>query len=182
MAKTASIVLAVFLFALLSTGTALAAGVTGVKNIEQGKTAGVAAETLHSGKEFIGTEVRDSAGQKVGQIEDIALDFDRGIGYALVSSDEALKIDKTFLVPLSALTSSHDGKFVNLTVSREQLATMPKRDVRMTEQEYDRNLYDFYGVSYPWGDLPGNVPIERSTIPGRNLTYPGQRDVLPPKD
>ncbi len=176
MARIASITLTVFLFALLSAGNVLAACVTGVKNMEQGKTTGVTAETLHSGKEFIGTEVRDSAGQKVGQIEDVALDFNRGAGYAVVSSDKELKIDKIFLVPLSALTASPDGKYVNLTVSREQLATLPKRDVRMTEQEYDRNLHDFYGVSYPWSDLPGNVPVNRSTIPGGNLTYPGQRE------
>ncbi|MFA5515789.1 MAG: PRC-barrel domain-containing protein [Desulfuromonadales bacterium] len=169
MAKTAWMAMTAFLLALFSAGTVFAA------EMGAGQAAVMTGDTLHSAKAFIGTEVRDRVGQELGEIQDLAFDFDRGIGYAVVSGDEALQTDGNFLVPLHALTTTHEGDYVILNMSREQLAAMPQREAGMTDQEYSRNLYDFYGLSHPWRELPGDVPVEEKSMPGSNLTYPGPR-------
>jgi sporulation protein YlmC with PRC-barrel domain len=134
---------------------------------------------LHSASKFIGTEVRDASGNDIGEVKDVAFDFNRGIGYAVIESDELGKADQRFLVPLSALTSTHEGEFVTLTVDRSKLAAAPMQEPGMTDEAYGRQLYDFYGLSYPWSDLPGDVPIRQQDVPGSNLTYPGNRPVIP---
>ncbi len=181
MFRSAWMTMTTFLIVLCSAGTVFAAGEMGSQEKGAVPVTVVAVTTnmLHSAKNFIGTEVRDNAGQKVGEIQDLAFDFDRGLGYAVVSSDQALNIDKTFMVPLRALTSDHQGEYVTMTVSREQLAAMPKKETGMTDEEYVGNLYDFYGMSTPWENLPGDVPATEKSIPGSNLTYPGPREVVP---
>ncbi|MBE0599633.1 MAG: PRC-barrel domain-containing protein [Desulfuromonadales bacterium] len=177
MSKTALLTLSVFLFGLFSVGTATGGdlrtkGVTGSDH--HGMVHGQVG-VLHSAEDFIGTEVRDSAGQEIGEVKDVKIDFQRGIGYAEISSEEALAVDETFLVPLTALTATHEGEFVTLNVDRSRISAAPRMEPGMSSDEYGRNLHDHYGLSYPWSDLPGQEPIRPEDKPAENLTYPGPR-------
>ncbi len=72
--------------------------------------------------------------------------------FARISSADG----KSYLVPLTALTS-REGNFVTLNVDRNRIETSPLRREGMSEEQYGRELYKHYGLSYPWEERPGNV-------------------------
>ena len=114
---------------------------------------------LHSANQFIGTEVRDNSGDKIGEVKDLMFDFNHGVGYAVVENEKLSQIDKNILVPLSAFQSNHQGEYVSLPMSKEALASYPKQGSDMSDEAYGRNLYEYHGLSYPWTEQtpPGNI-------------------------
>lgn len=175
MTKAALMTLTVFLVGLFSAGSVIGGemrskGVTATGAAVHGQTG-----VLHSAEQFVGTEVRDRAGQEIGEVKDVLIDFNRGVGYAQISLEEEVAGEETLLVPLSALTASHEGEFVTLNADRSQLSAAPRMEPGMTSDEYGRNLHEHFGVSYPWSDLPGQEAIRPEDKPAENLTYPGPR-------
>ena len=60
---------------------------------------------------------------------------------------------------------------------RDRFATEPqdRRDMRAEET---RRSHEFYGLTDPWSNLPGEAPIRQYELPAENLTYPGHRGVI----
>lgn len=131
---------------------------------------------LHSADQFIGTPVRDNTGKEIGTVKDLMVNLQgERVSYAVVAGTDG----KNYLVPLSAFSSTHEGNFVTLNADQSTLATAPQPQPGMTEQEYGRRLHRHFGLGYVWSDLPGDVPVRQEDVPGRNLTYPGPRPVIP---
>lgn len=131
---------------------------------------------LHSADQFIGTSVRDNTGAEVGTVKDLMVSFEgERVSYAVVAGKDG----SSYLVPLSAFSSTHQGNYVTLNTDRSTLAAAPQPQPGMTEQEYGRRLHEHFGLGYVWRDLPGDVPVRQDEVPGRNLTYPGNRPVIP---
>jgi sporulation protein YlmC with PRC-barrel domain len=134
---------------------------------------------LHSADQFIGTPVRDNTGAEVGTVKDLMVSFEgERVSYAVVEGKDG----SSYLVPLSAFSSTHTGNFVTLNADRSTLAAAPQPQSGMTEQEYGRRLHEHFGLGYVWRDLPGDVPVRQDEVPGSNLTYPGNRPVIPSEE
>ena len=132
-------------------GLFFAAGAFGAEEkIDKSLSAQPVQTDLHSAKQFIGTQVRDANGDKIGEVKDLVFDFNHGVGYAVVEDEKLTQVDKNILVPLSAFTADHAGEYVSLPVTKESLTNYPPRPVGMNDEAYGRNLYDYYGLSYPW--------------------------------
>lgn len=134
---------------------------------------------LHSADQFIGTPVRDNTGAEIGTVKDLMVSFEgERVSYAVVEGKDG----SNYLVPLSAFSSTHTGNFVTLNADRSTLAAAPQPQTGMTEEEYGRRLHEHFGLGYVWRDLPGDVPVRQEDVPGRNLTYPGNRPVIPSEE
>jgi hypothetical protein len=93
------------------------------------------------------------------------INYEKGrAGFARVSSRDG----KSFLVPLGALTSEQEGKFVTLNADRSKIETSPLPQQGMTEEQYGRALYEHYGLSYPWEETPGEAPVPDKGMPESN--------------
>ena len=92
-----------------------------------GATDNAAYEKITRGSDFIGMKVKNSAGETLGDIKDLALDMNSGrILYAVLSSGGFLGFrDKEFAVPLSAFTRSGEEKVLLLNANKELLTATP---------------------------------------------------------
>jgi sporulation protein YlmC with PRC-barrel domain len=90
-----------------------------------GDTASI--EKITRGSDFIGMKVKNSAGETLGDVKDLALDVNSGrILYAVLSSGGFLGFrDKEFAVPLSAFTRSTEDKVLLLNANKELLTSTP---------------------------------------------------------
>ncbi|MEN6617339.1 MAG: PRC-barrel domain-containing protein [Syntrophorhabdus sp.] len=77
-----------------------------------------------------GDEVRNTAGENLGEIEDIMIDLDTGrIAYAVLSFGGILGMgDKLFAIPWEALQLSQEEHIFILNVSKEMLEKAPGFD------------------------------------------------------
>jgi outer membrane protein OmpA-like peptidoglycan-associated protein len=124
---------------------------------------GAGGMNLHSADQFIGMTVRDRQGQQIGEVTDVMINVEKGrAGFARVSGD-----GKSYLVPLGALTSEPEGNYVTLNADRSRIETSPLPRQGMSEEQYGRELYEHYGLSYPFEDLPAEEPVreEAPTAP-----------------
>jgi sporulation protein YlmC with PRC-barrel domain len=99
-----------------------------------------------------GETVLDSAGETVGEIEEIMLDVAGGrVAYAVLAVGGFLGIgEKYFPVPWSALTRDTARKCFVLGIDKDRLADAPGFDKdhwpSMTDREWAGRLSDFYGT------------------------------------
>ena len=110
----------------------------------------MAADTLE------GNEVKNSAGENLGEIEHIMLDVPSGrIAYAVMSFGGILGIgEKLFAIPWSALTLDTEEKCFRLDVGKERLQEAPGFDKdhwpSMADETWARNLHRYYGSNPYW--------------------------------
>lgn len=103
-----------------------------------------------------GDEVVNSAGEKLGSIEDIMLDVSTGrIAYAVLSAGGFLGVgDKYFAIPWSALTLDVDRECFVLDMDKEQLEAAPGFDKdawpSMADQSWALTVHNFYGSQPYW--------------------------------
>ena len=152
MKKNVLLILTTFLSGIIFAAGAFGAGIT-TTSADPSLSDQANQVALHSASKFIGTEVRDVNGKEIGEVKDLQIDLQHGITYAVVENDKLTQIDKRFLVPLTAFNMSHETDYVSLPIAKENMASYPKFDKSMDQETYGRNLHQFYGVSYPWGDL-----------------------------
>ncbi|MBL9147674.1 MAG: PRC-barrel domain-containing protein [Phycisphaerae bacterium] len=103
--------------------------------------------------DILGTDVRDSAGKNLGEIEDLALDPNGRVRYAALSFGGFLGInDKLFAVPWHAMSMPTDGKAV-LAVDKSRLKDAPGFDKKnwpsTSSPEFDAAIRDYYPHSTP---------------------------------
>jgi sporulation protein YlmC with PRC-barrel domain len=80
---------------------------------------------------LLGTEVKDSMGEKVGDVRDVAVDLGRGqLAYVVISTGGVMGMgDKLHGIALVRLTRSNNGKEVSLPVSKDGLKALRGFDI-----------------------------------------------------
>jgi len=105
---------------------------------------------------LIGDDVRNSAGEDLGKIEDFMIDLDSGrIAYAVLSFGGFLGMgDKLFAIPWQSLEVDLDEKCFRFDVDKETLEKAPgfDKDNWPETQDYEivTTVYDYYGVDNPY--------------------------------
>ncbi|HYD11422.1 MAG TPA: PRC-barrel domain-containing protein [Allosphingosinicella sp.] len=102
-----------------------------------------------------GTAVYDRQGEKLGRIENFMVDKRSGQAeYAVMSFGGFLGIgDDHYPIPWSKLTYDTDKGGYVVDLDREKLKEGPKYradEEPVFDRDYDRRVYDYYGVVYTW--------------------------------
>lgn len=107
-------------------------------------------------KKVTGTNVKDPAGQKIGEVEDIVLDKQsNSIMFAVVSFGGFLGMgEKYHPIPWSALTyDEKEGSYV-VNYTKEQLKAAPADSIEeLTRNDgvnYRNRAYDYYKTPRYW--------------------------------
>lgn len=117
----------------------------------------MAADTLE------GDRVVNLKGEKLGDIQDIMIDVQRGcVAYAVLSSGGLLGIgDKLFAIPWHALTLDADRKCFVLDAEKERLENAPGFDKdhwpSMADTRWAGEVHDFYGVRPYWSNTSREI-------------------------
>jgi sporulation protein YlmC with PRC-barrel domain len=104
-----------------------------------------------------GDKVVDTAGEKLGKLEDLMIDLDRGtIAYAVLSVGGVLGMgDKLFAIPFGALKLNDAKDHFTLNVPKERLKEAPGFDKddwpSAADRTWGREIHTFYGVEPYWG-------------------------------
>jgi hypothetical protein len=81
---------------------------------------------LYRASSVVGSSVKDLAGKDAGKIEDLLLDHDGHVGYAVVSFGGFLGVgDKLFAVPWDAVVVDRDKRIAYIDVKKETLEKSP---------------------------------------------------------
>jgi sporulation protein YlmC with PRC-barrel domain len=106
-------------------------------------------------KQVLGTSVRDRSGQKIGTVEDLALDrYSPTIMFAIVGFGGFLGIgEKYHAVPWMALDYDENQKSYVVDFTREQLEAAPADSIDALLQNgvvYRDRAFDYYHVPRNW--------------------------------
>lgn len=118
-------------------------------------------------QDIMGTNVKNSRGESLGEIEDLALDAERGrIAYAVLSFGGIMGInEKLFLVPWAALASQRGETFI-LDIPKERLTNAPGFDPRqwpnLADVEFARTIHTYYNQP-PYWELSNDEVVTRNT-------------------
>ena len=105
-----------------------------------------------SANQFIGMDVTNTQGEKIGKIRDLMLDRQTGqVGYAILGKGGIMGVkENEVAVPFNLLRSDAESASLALTVDESKLAAAPARTAGMTDQEYGRTVHEFYGQAPYW--------------------------------
>ncbi len=109
-----------------------------------------------SATSLIGDQVRNAAGEDLGQIEDLMIDLQEGsVSYAVLSFGGFLGIgSKLFAVPLEAMVVDPDEHELVLDINRERLEHAPGFDKDNwpdgSDHDWTAAVYRYYGVDPYW--------------------------------
>ena len=105
---------------------------------------------------LIGTDVRNNAGETLGDIKDFMLDVDNGrVLYAVLDFGGFLGIgDKYFAVPLEAFRADTQSEKLVLDMDKARLENAPGFDKNnwpaTANDTFVESVYDFYGQRDAW--------------------------------
>lgn len=105
---------------------------------------------------LIGDPVKNSAGEDLGELEDIMIDLESGrIDYAVIARGGILGIgDKLFAIPWSSLHVDLEDESIRLDIDEERLENAPGFDQdswpKTTDYEFEKRVYNHYGVENPF--------------------------------
>jgi len=104
---------------------------------------------------LIGDPVYDSRGEKVGDLDDLMIDLDRGcVAYAVVSFGGILGIGaEHYPVPMGALTVDTENKRLHLDMDAERIKAAPPLGDEWPstiDHEWLGGIYDYYGTPRYW--------------------------------
>ena len=109
---------------------------------------------LFSSGTLVGTDVVNSQGEHLGELEELMFDVDTGnIAYAVLSFGGLFGIgDKFFAIPWQALTVDQQSEQIVFNVKKETLESAPgfDKDNWPSSADYDflTQVYNHYGFSY----------------------------------
>lgn len=107
-------------------------------------------------KKVIGTNVKDTAGQKIGEVEDIVLDkLSNNIMFAVVSFGGLLGVgSKYHPLPWSTLDYDEDADSYVVNLTKEQLKAAPADTIEQLTRNggtaYRDRVYDYYDAPRYW--------------------------------
>jgi sporulation protein YlmC with PRC-barrel domain len=114
--------------------------------------------TALSAGTITGDKARNSAGENLGQVEELVIDLEGGrVIYAVLASGGFLGMgDKYFAIPWDLLTVDTDSHEVVVDVSKETLQNAPGFDKDNWPDIHDRewlgDVYRYYGREPYWED------------------------------
>ena len=100
-----------------------------------------------------GRRVVDSAGEDLGEVEDLLIDErERKVRFLEVASGGLLGIGETrILLPVETVVRIGDDE-IRTNQSRERVLGAPRYDPELVEQPYLSSLYGYYGYGTPFWD------------------------------
>ena len=107
-----------------------------------------------------GNDVRNSAGEDLGKVDEIMIDIPSGrVAYAVLSFGGVMKMgNKLFAVPWEALRVDEDEKCFILDVNRATLESAPGFDKNnwpdMADTTWAAEVYRHYGAEPYWHEEP----------------------------
>jgi len=131
--------------------------------------------------DLIGKPVVNPRGDALGEVQDLAIDTERGrVAYAVLSFGGFLGMgEKWFAIPTEALTLSNDAKNFVLAVEKDRLKSASGFDKDkwpiMGNNVWNVQLHEYYGLKPYWlsegeGSPPTALRIEKaSEIIGRSV-------------
>ncbi|NOT01834.1 MAG: PRC-barrel domain-containing protein [Phycisphaerales bacterium] len=134
---------------------------------------------IQKASDLIGKSVENPRGEILGQVQDLAVDGERGrVAYAVLSFGGFMGMgDKWFAIPTGALTLPDDCKHFVLAVEKNNLKNAPgfekDRWPSMGETTWGTGIHEFYGLQPYWlsegeGTTPTDLRIQKaSEIIGR---------------
>ncbi len=115
---------------------------------------------------LIGTEIQDQQGEKIGEIEKVLVDVDKGqVGFVTVAVGGVLGVgEDKYIVPFNALQKkmpqgeeAREGErqlhkvVFTLNTQKDQLKEIPQGDIEEAlTQGQSREIHEHYGVSPYW--------------------------------
>jgi len=98
--------------------------------VAQGKEANQSMQQISRVSKIIGTTVKDTSGEKLGDVKELVINPETGqVVYAVVSYGGVLGMgDKLFAIPLKALTWITDKEYYTLNIDKETLKKAPGFD------------------------------------------------------
>jgi len=131
--------------------------------------------------DLIGKAVENTRGERLGEVQDLAIDAQLGrVAYAVLSFGGFLGMgEKWFAVPTGALTLPEDGKHFVLAVEKDRLKNASgfekDRWPKMEDTTWGTGIHEFYGTEPYWigagdGSTPSDLRIQKaSDIIGRTV-------------
>lgn len=131
--------------------------------------------------EIIGKEVKNTANENLGKIDDLIIDTSSGaVPYAIIAHGGALGVGRTkTAVPMSALECSADGKHLTLAASKEDLKTASKAapgNWNSSDATWVKSVDGFYGQSQFGGNDRSDRAFDRSDRSDRNYDRSDRTD------
>jgi sporulation protein YlmC with PRC-barrel domain len=140
-----------------------------------------AAESMSKGyrrayeaREIIGSPIRNDQGQYLGRIDDLVLDSNGRVDFAVLAEPGILGIrGKRMAVPFSALTYDPVKNHLVLKISKERLETAPVFDSKnIADRRWTQDIYRFYGQQPYWTEEGTANPAAEKPAKGK-----GSRDL-----
>jgi len=119
-------------------------------------TESLESKNLFKARDLIGKDIRDKAGEKLGEIKDLVVNLPEGrMAYAvLTSSDLFGSRDQLAALPPAALSPSADGKSLSLAIDRDKLKGAPSFESsswpNWSDRTRGREIYSYYGLTPYW--------------------------------
>lgn len=115
---------------------------------------------------LLDANVRNTKGEKIGEIEDLVIDREEGVvAYAVLSFGGFLGIgEKYFAIPFQSVKRNEDEKFVILDASKEQLEKAPNFTGDAWpdfDRKYGTTVHDYYKTKPYWNDDAAKVDPAR---------------------
>lgn len=118
--------------------------------------------TILSAGTLTGDDIVNSAGDKLGTLKDVMIDFDRGtVAYGVLSRGGVAGVgEKLFAVPWALFDVDTDEKELTLNLDEERLEDSPGFDPdhwpTFADEAWGRELHEHYGVDPYWGSSRGD--------------------------
>ena len=118
-------------------------------------------------KSIVGDHVRNRAGEDLGRIEELVIDFHDGrVVYAVLSFGGVLGFgEKLFAIPWNAIQIDPDDNEIVLNVKREKLQSAPGFDKedwpQLTDDDWAERVHNHYGYVPYWEESP---PQQRPAV------------------
>ncbi len=125
-----------------------------------------------SASTLVGDPVYNTAGEKLGSLEELMVDLAAGrIAYAVLSFGGILGIgDKLFAIPWSAIRVDTDNKRILFDVPKERLEKAPGFDKSnwpdFADEQWGAEIHGFYGQT-PYWELSEVYSEPSRSMPGR---------------
>lgn len=112
---------------------------------------------IQKASDLIGKSVENNRGEKLGEVQDLAIDPDRNgrVVYAVLSFGGFLGMgDKWFAIPMGALTLPDHARHFVLAVEKDRLKTAAgfdkERWPKMADTTWATGIHEFYGQRPYW--------------------------------
>jgi sporulation protein YlmC with PRC-barrel domain len=136
---------------------------------------------IQKASDLIGKPVQNTRGEPLGNVQDLAIDAERGrVAYVVLSFGGFLGMgDKWFAIPTGALTLPDDCEHFVLSVEKDRLKSASGFDKdrwpKMGDIAWSTSIHEFYGQQPYWlgegeESTPANLRIQKaSEIIGRSV-------------